>query len=366
MSERRSVRQTTRRGVMRFAAALLALVATVVAAPSASAASCVVAGTTLTFTLASGESATLDVRGKTIGLSGTKCTGNPGPSDVDAIVVNGAAGAEKLTLTDPAAFGPGLTSEGAAPALSEIELAVDLGVGADELLLSGSGADDTYVAGLSGITTNKDGDLDVTFANVELLGLDGGAGNDTLSVKGDAVTGLTWNGLSRFVGGAGNDKLTGGTRNDVFTHEAGSDTFIGGLGTDTVTYAAATARVVVSVGVRANDGPVGELDHVGSDIEIVRGSAFNDVLAGNALRNTLFGNGGNDSLVGSGGNDVLRGGLGNDVVNGGLGIDLLYGDAGADSFLALDRRKDRLYGGLGIDRSHADAIDFRLGVEKKF
>ena len=46
-------------------------------------------------------------------------------------------------------------------------------------------------------------DADITVANVELLGLDGGSGNDTLSAGGDASTGAQASFLLRISGGIG-------------------------------------------------------------------------------------------------------------------------------------------------------------------
>jgi Ca2+-binding RTX toxin-like protein len=341
--------------------------ALLVGAPAASAASCAVTGTTVTYTLTSGESAQLRVNGNRVSIAGANCPGGPNATATDAvgaISVVGAAGNETLTIADLAAFKPGVGAEPGGTA--EIEIGVDLGAGTDTLALVGSAANDVYVAGTSGLDGDNDDDADVTLGNLEKLSFDGSGGNDTLSAGGDASTGTASSLQLTITGGLGNDLLTGGTRNDTFLQEAGSDTMSGGGGLDTASYAAATATVKVTVGSGANDGTVGEADNVKFDVEIVRGGAGADVLTGIGGRQQLFGNAGNDRLSGGNANDLLRGGAGNDIMTGGAGADSMYGDAGADTFNAFDRVKDTLSGGLGIDRSHHDAIDRRIGIERAF
>jgi Ca2+-binding RTX toxin-like protein len=347
-----------------MAASAVAVLATFVGASDAQAANCTVNGTALTFTLAANEAATLRVAGQRIGIAGANCQGNPGAADVSSITVTGSTGAEKLTVTDPASLAPGVGAEPGSTA--EIELSVDLGAGNDELLFTGGTGNDTYVAGANGIDVNNDDDADYTLANVELIGFDGGAGNDTLSGGGDASTGGASSLLLRLAGGIGDDSLTGSTRSDAFVQEAGADTYRGGAGADSVSYAAATATVVVTVGSGANDGTVGEKDNVAWDVETVRGGAGNDVLTGTGSRQLLYGNAGNDRLSGGNGNDLLRGGAGNDILTGGAGTDSMFGDAGADRFFALDRVRDVLAGGLGVDRARADRIDSKSSVEGTF
>ena len=84
--------------------------------------------------------------------------------------------------------------------------------------------------------------------------------------------------------------------------------------------------------------------HNPRSIEDVVGSDLPDRVTGNDLANRLSGRGGGDTLSGGAGNDVLHGGAGSDV---------LRGDAGNDLLLALDWRRDTLFGGEGIDTSRA-------------
>jgi hypothetical protein len=132
----------------------------------------------------------------------------------------------------------------------------------------------------------------------------GGAGNDRLHGQ---------QGADRLRGGSGNDLLTGGAGRDVLRGQSGRDRLLGGGGGDLLT-----------------GGP-------GSD--------------------ALYGDSGNDRLLGGTGGDTLRGGAGRDRLTGQQGRDLLFGGSGADWIHALDRARDRVDGGPGVDTA---VVDLRL------
>lgn len=149
--------------------------------------------------------------------------------------------------------------------------------------------------------------------------LNGDNGQDTLTGGGgkDTLNGLAgFDGLS---GGPGADQLSGGPGNDLLAGGDGDDSLTGGTGIDTATYAASGAGVDITLDGVADDGKTGERDNVQSDVENVKGSAFDDSILGNAAANRLEGLGGPDNLDGAGGNDTLLGGAGFDTLNGGLG-----------------------------------------------
>ena len=215
----------------------------------------------------------------------------------------------------------------------------------------------------------------------------GGDGNDTIDGAdgGDAIDGEAGN--DRLQGASGNDQLNGGAGDDVFLtnhletgndvknggdgndriigdRDPGSDVYTGGAGVDILDFRATDAAVSVSLDGVANDGPAGQADNAGTDIENVKGGRGNDTLVGNAGRNLL---------EGFAGNDILRGGtpvrivtvplglVGDDTLDGGIGSDAMAGEGGDDLLLARDAIDDQLNVamtcGAGSDRLDADLTD---------
>ena len=149
-------------------------------------------------------------------------------------------------------------------------------------------------------------------------------------------------GTNIVVGGPGTDKLTGGADRDALDGGPDADVIRGGGATDRVSYAGHAAPVTVSLDGRVNDGAAGEGDDVGTDVEDIIGSPYEDTLTGGAGPNVLSGGSRVDTLNGLGGNDTLRGGRGGDIENGGDGDDLFE----QSSTPAGDRR-DVFSGGAG-------------------
>lgn len=161
--------------------------------------------------------------------------------------------------------------------------------------------------------------------------LDGGRGND-------AIRGLA--GADTLVGGAGRDLLIGGPGSDLFdqgSRKDGPDVVRGGGGRDLVSYARRTARVVVTLDGRANDGERGERDRLDRGVEDVRGGRGGDLLVGDGKDNTLRGGPGHDRLRGLGGRDLLVGGPGRDILDGGPGRDRCRGGPGRNEVIACER-----------------------------
>jgi Ca2+-binding RTX toxin-like protein len=125
--------------------------------------------------------------------------------------------------------------------------------------------------------------------NGEIADLQGGAGNDVLTVGAGNTTG-SW-----LYGGSGNDQLNGGAGRDLLFGQLGDDVLNGGAGNDEI---------------RGEDG--------------------NDVLHGNAGNDVIFGGHGNDRIFGEEGNDWLYGETGVDLLVGGIGTNTYAGGAGAD------------------------------------
>ena len=173
-----------------------------------------------------------------------------------------------------------------------------LGDAADELIVIGTAGNDTFAAGLSGVSLNSDGDVDVTFntlpGEIDFLG---GGGVNFLTGRGGFGAGLAYAGVLTLIGGDLGDELNGGNGNDVI---------VGGAGND-----------------------------------VINGNAGNDQISGAAGNDSLAGGDGNDTIVGGAGVDTLNGGFDNDVleadddeadaqIHGGPGTDTAYIDAGVD------------------------------------
>ena len=95
-----------------------------------------------------------------------------------------------------------------------------------------------------------------------------------------------------------------------------------------------------------NDGGPGENDLVGTDVEDVVGSSFDDVLSGGP------------------GDDVLDGGAGDDVLDGRDGSDILLGESGNDTIAAADGVEDGIDCGDGTDSATVDVVDLTFFCEQ--
>jgi Ca2+-binding RTX toxin-like protein len=200
--------------------------------------------------------------------------------------------------------------------------------------------------------------------------IDGGAGNDTLTVTSFTGTLRGGDGDDTLTGGraadvlhgeAGNDVLRGGAGLDLLDGGAGADQLDGREGDDAVTYITRTAAVTVDLAA-GRGGEDGEEDRI-SAVESAVGGEGDDTLRGAGGHDTLYGGDGDDDLAGRGGKDSLQGDDGDDVLRGGAGRDRLDGGDGRDRLLARDGARDRLAGGSGRDVARADAVDRARGIE---
>jgi Ca2+-binding RTX toxin-like protein len=149
-------------------------------------------------------------------------------------------------------------------------------------------------------------------------------------VDGEQVMGTDH--ADRLVGTRGNDVFYGRGGNDVIVGRGGRDVIVGGPGND---------RLI--------------------------GGAGADRLFGGPGRDTLLGGRGRDRLAGDLGRDRLFGGHGRDLLVGGAGRDLLAGGAGNDTLRGRDGRRDRVWGGRGLDQYRLDRwLDRARSVESRF
>jgi Ca2+-binding RTX toxin-like protein len=219
----------------------------------------------------------------------------------------------------------------------------NFGDGTDALVDGGSGNDTLSILG-----TTANNALSVTWngtaitaltgisavAGIESVVADLQGGTDTLSYAG-ATTGVTVDllghhatgfasigGIENVTGGSGADTLIGDSAANVLAGGAGDDTYVVGAG-DTVTEAAAGGTDTVNSSVSFT---------LGSNVENLNLTAFANINGtGNSAANVIVDlGGGNNVLSGQNGTDTLDGGAGNDTLDGGGGNDVLIGGTGND------------------------------------
>ena len=270
-------------------------------------------------------------------------------------------------------------------------LRLELGDGNDRDLLDESlpSFPITVVGGVGndGLSANQDVDNMVT--------LDGGDGDDTLSGMQFADTLLGGPGKDTLYGNGGDDDLLGGDGDDrlqpdTMTDVVGDDLVDGGPGFDSVQdWSSSTADPAFAVSITvdgvANDGrPSGERDNV---IGVERFDAIapglygladtNDsidlpnygasTVQGNGGIDTITGNDGTETIEGGAGDDLLEGGYNHDTITGGSGRDIIFADEtsqrsgmvpfGNDVVLARDGEADVIDCGVGDDRAVVDMLD---------
>lgn len=190
---------------------------------------------------------------------------------------------------------------------------------------------------------------------------DGGAGNDVLSVVPGGLFGPV-----ELKGSDGDDRLIGGAGDDLLTGGPGSDVVRGGDGRDGLGDFWATPRPVrITLDDRPGDGPEGENDDIGADVENVSGGNGDDTLIGSDASNDLNGGAGNDVIDGRGGDDELSSQGAASHLTGGTGRDRISAPMSA----AIDLRDGELdyvaCGGKGVGRPRGerDPIDVLEGCQ---
>lgn len=268
---------------------------------------------------------------------------------------------------------------------------LDGGAG-DDVLFGGANADD--IAGgagsdtvayddpahTSGVTVTQDGQPDDGSA-ADVTSTTGGTRRDNVADDVEVLRGT-----------AHADALAGGNGDNVLQGLGGADVLTGGAGIDTVDYSDHTTAVSITQDGAANDGSDGEGDSVADDIEVLRGSPFDDTIAGGPADNVLQGMGGADTLSGGAGFDTVDYSDHTDGVTVDLGstdpsqgsaadtsadgarrdsiaadVEGLIGSPAAD-VLTGSARDDTIAGGAGADTidggGGADTIDAGTGDDR--
>ena len=184
----------------------------------------------------------------------------------------------------------------------------------------------------------------------------GQEGDDTLSGDGGSDSLSGGEGDDSLSGGNANDTLDGGTGNDTLAGGAGGDSLSAGSGMDFLDYTDSNAGVSIDLANSTASGGHADGDTLGSGLDGILGSDWNDTLTGYdgqgvddgvVWTNVFYGNDGDDLLDGAGSDDELYGGADNDTIIGGTGADLMDGGEGNDRLLVGSG--DTVTGGGGDD-----------------
>jgi Ca2+-binding RTX toxin-like protein len=194
------------------------------------------------------------------------------------------------------------------------------------------------------------------------VSLKGGAGNDALSDGDDS------NLLSAQFGGSGNDSFFADIDTGGFGNIAQPNIVDAGSGTDTefletpnyphVTMAPGLEDLIIEATGTSESITGNSLDNM-IKVEPFGTPVSSFIHTGITVKagagnDTILGSNLKDNLDGGAGNDSIHGEGGNDMITGGAGHDHLFGDAGNDTIFAKDNTKDSLDGGTGTDKAQRD------------
>ncbi|MGI9213268.1 MAG: calcium-binding protein, partial [Methylococcaceae bacterium] len=194
--------------------------------------------------------------------------------------------------------------------------------------ISGTEAADTVSVGAGSTTVQMGSGNDEIVINSKPKvtdNLDGGAGNDTLTLRGTDID------------------LSGATVTDIESIRVSSQSLSmtaaqwNSLGSLVTRATGATTGYILSVTTAGTTTLAADSAYMG-----LTGSTGDDRLIGNAADNILVGDNGNDELQGNAGNDRLVSGIGVDTLSGGEGNDTL--DVTGKPWV-----RDQLAGGAGLD-----------------
>lgn len=234
-----------------------------------------------------------------------------------------------------------------ASAVTGAGISIAGGFGGNDTILGGKGSDVIYagdgndiVSGVGGIDSIYGG-LGDDSLTLQLGGgrLEGGDGNDTLIAGTSGMIGNV-----TLIGGDGNDSITGGSHAVLVDGGIGNDTIslrssatvYAGDGNDTVTASSAGAPSI-------DLGNGNDYLAVSSGVTAftVTGGAGNDTINVSSLSSA-------PGLISGGtGDDSVRAGLGNDTIYTGTGTDLVSGNDGDDKIYV--QGSGTIFGGEGND-----------------
>jgi fimbrial isopeptide formation D2 family protein/uncharacterized repeat protein (TIGR01451 family) len=183
------------------------------------------------------------------------------------------AGLSRLTIVGADNKADAITLNLGKGGMPSLEIVVNGGIGSqtDTLTIVGTAGDDVFAVERDGLLVN--GQLLVSFQNIQQVALDGGAGNDTYSITNmpDSLS------------------ITDKHKTSI----------------DTLDFSGANSGVTVDLNSTRAQTLLGGRLTLKSKLENLIGTPFDDRLLGNNLANRIWGGDGNDWIDGRGGNDWL-------------------------------------------------------------
>lgn len=243
----------------------------------------------------------------------------------------------------------------------------------DTAEILGTAADDTMT--LSEGQISLGGEI-VYFEALEDMSIDGGDGEDAVSVEGELSTPVVWRNASGIGITAGVLRVVGTDGKDHVDVK-----LIGPGGSDDGDWDQPMIRVLTNLNIAGSDGGDDGRSDGGADVSFFDPSLVDRIevhlcggddhakvgnsrsdggsdgswdllvpalIVGGDGKDHLQGGGGNDTIVGGSGNDHLFGGGGDDLLDGGDDDDHLHGNQGNDILLG-GAGDDKLYGDDGLD-----------------
>ncbi len=212
--------------------------------------------------------------------------------------------------------------------LGDVRFDIDLGVGDDELVLSGGLEGEQSIircgAGNDNMVGSLGNDLILGGAGDDII--DGGPGADVVlgdegEIGTDSVTGLVrpGDGVDSIEGGIGSDILIGCGGKDTIKGGGSSDLLVGGGGI--VSFESGKLKIFANL-VALEDGGLKDLENLLLD------RTAGDVLSGGAGADIVVGTAGPDTLTGDDDGDLIFGWGGTDTIDGSAGDDIILGDGG--------------------------------------
>jgi Ca2+-binding RTX toxin-like protein len=233
----------------------------------------------------------------------------------------------------------------------------------NDTLNGGDGAD--RIEDFAGTMTTIDGgagDDRISISSVAFTGtIDGGSGTDTLAASGN-ITGLAISNVEIL-------ETNGGNVTAFASQFASFGTIIYNSNSELNTFVSLTLGATggaTSVDLSSQLASLGSraVSLTGSsDSETITVGALSDTVNAGAGNDIVNGGDGDDTLNGGSGNDTLNGGAGNDTLDGGADDDTLNGGDGSDTLTDFSGVTTTISGGSGNDFINISSVGFAGSID---